>query len=171
MRFERLGLEFGVKLAAEKPRMVRRLNDLDVILVGSSAGDAQSRSGQNLFVVAVEFVAMAMALADFQLPIGAMSEGARFEFAGPCTQAHRAAHFVHAEKFAEFVDDAVWGLRVAFGGVGAFQSSDVASVFHGSALHAKAHAEERHLVHARLLNRLNHTLHAALTDTTWNEDP
>ena len=71
MRFERLGFEFGVELAAEEPWMVGRFDDLDVIFVGSAAGDAEAGAGQNFFVVTIEFVAMAVTLADFGFAVGA----------------------------------------------------------------------------------------------------
>ena len=65
MRLERLGLEFGMELAAEEEGMVGNLDDLDVGAVGRGAGDAHAGAGEQRFVFAVEFVAMAVALADF----------------------------------------------------------------------------------------------------------
>jgi len=68
-----------MKLAAKKPRVVGCFDDFDVVFVGGAAGDAQTCVGQNFFVVAVEFVAVAVALADFQLAVSPMSEGAGFQ--------------------------------------------------------------------------------------------
>ena len=65
MRLERLGLELGMELAAQIPGMVRQLADLDVNAVGSFAGQPQAVLLQHGLVFAVEFVAMAVALADF----------------------------------------------------------------------------------------------------------
>src|SRR6202035_3546634 len=113
MWLERPGFELWMELAAQKPRMVRSFDDLDVILVRSAAGDAQARGGKYPFVIAIELVAVAMALADFELAVGFGGERAGLEFAGPRTQAHGATHFIDAEQFAEFVDDAMRGLRVA----------------------------------------------------------
>ena len=45
MRFERLGLKFGMELAAEEPWMVGSFDDFDVILVGSATGDTQTGGG------------------------------------------------------------------------------------------------------------------------------
>jgi hypothetical protein len=45
MRFEGLGFEFGVELAAEEPRVVRGFDDFDVVVVGSAAGDTESGGG------------------------------------------------------------------------------------------------------------------------------
>ena len=44
MRLERLRFEFGMELAAEEPGMVGSLEDFDVSVVGSVAGDAQARA-------------------------------------------------------------------------------------------------------------------------------
>jgi len=72
VRLERLGLELGVKLAAEKPRMLGGFDDLDVIFVGGAAGDEQAGVGQSFLVVAIEFVAVAVAFADFRFAVGAI---------------------------------------------------------------------------------------------------
>src|SRR5512140_988121 len=64
MRLQRLGFELGVKLAAEEPGMVRDLANLDVDAVGRRARDAQSVSGQDFLVLAVELEAVAVAFAD-----------------------------------------------------------------------------------------------------------
>ena len=61
----RLGLELGMELAAQVPGMVGELADLDVGAVGRLAGDAQAGGLQAVLVLAVEFVAVPVALADF----------------------------------------------------------------------------------------------------------
>ena len=107
VRLERFRFEFRVELAAEKPRVVGGLDDFDVIFVGRASSDAQARSDQRFFVVAIEFVAMAVAFADFELAVSLVREGTRLELAGPRAQAHSAAHFIHAEQLAQFIDYAV----------------------------------------------------------------
>src|SRR5580693_398749 len=42
MRGERLGLEFGMELATEKPRMIWRFHNFDVDAVRRTAGDAET---------------------------------------------------------------------------------------------------------------------------------
>src|SRR5579885_2797828 len=71
MRLEWLRLEFRVELAAEEVRMVRNLKDLDVSSVRRGSGNAKSSAGEQRFVLAIEFVAMTMTLADLRLAIGA----------------------------------------------------------------------------------------------------
>ena len=72
---EGLGFEFGVELAAEEVGMAGDLDDLDVGLVGRGARDAQAGAGEQGFVLAVELVAVTVALADLRCPaVGAAGE-------------------------------------------------------------------------------------------------
>ncbi len=65
MRLQGLGLELGMELAAEKIWMAGNLYDLDVGLVGRRARDAEACAGEQGLVLAVEFVAVTVTLADF----------------------------------------------------------------------------------------------------------
>jgi len=62
MRSQGLGLEFGMELAAYEPRVVGGFDDFDVDAVGGASGDAEASAGERVFVFAIEFVAVAMAL-------------------------------------------------------------------------------------------------------------
>src|SRR5207245_11740959 len=64
MRLHGLGLELGVELAAQIPRVAGNLADLHVSVVRGLAGDAQASGRQSLFVLAVEFVAVAVPFVD-----------------------------------------------------------------------------------------------------------
>src|SRR5215471_1828338 len=81
VRLQRLRLELRVKLAPDEVRMVRQFNHFDVGSVGSRTGNAQSRRGQGLFILAIEFVTVAVTLADFGLAVDAVSQGPRLDFA------------------------------------------------------------------------------------------
>ena len=83
VRRERLRFEFRMELASQKPRVVRGLDNLHVLAVGRSSGDAESGVGQRLFVFAVEFVAVAVAFADIGCAVGAEGRGILFDLAGP----------------------------------------------------------------------------------------
>ena len=72
---EGLGFELGVELAAEEVGVAGDLDDFDVGLVGSGAGDAQAGAGEQGFVLAVELVAVTVALADLRCAaVGAAGE-------------------------------------------------------------------------------------------------
>ena len=74
MRRQRLGLEFRMELAADEPRMVRHLDDFDVLAIRRAAGDAETGVGQRLFVFAIEFVAVAVPLGNFGGAVSASRE-------------------------------------------------------------------------------------------------
>src|SRR5579863_6968808 len=88
MRFERLGFELWMELAAQKPGMVRNLADFHVNGVGSLAGDPQPSARQNLFVLPVELVTMPMTFADLRRSVSAFGEASRCEQAGIRSQPH-----------------------------------------------------------------------------------
>src|SRR5580704_14006130 len=101
MRLERFGLELGMKLTAQEPRMVGLLHDFHVGAVRRMSGDTHTGSHKPLLVIAVELVAVPVALADFSRAIGPVGKRAWFDSARPRAQAHRAAHLVDAEQFAQ----------------------------------------------------------------------
>src|SRR5215472_583076 len=160
-----------MELAAEEPWMLGRFDNLDVVFVGRASRDFYSRSHQGLFEVAVEFIAMPVALADLQFPVRFVRERARLEFARPRAQSHGAAHFVHAEQFAQFVNYAIRRLRIEFRAVRLLQSRDVARILDRRALHPQANPEERHFVFARVLDGVHHSLNPALAESAWYENP
>src|SRR5260370_29347522 len=101
---------------------------------------------------AVEFIAVAMALADFELAVSLMRKRSGLQLAWPRAEPHGAAHFVHAQQFAQFINHAVGRLRIEFGTVRLLQSRYIARVFNRRALHAQANAEEGNFVLASKLN-------------------
>src|SRR5690348_3823001 len=71
---ERLGLEFGMELAADEPRMIRNLDNFHVDAIGRASSDAEPGVGQSFLVIAIEFVAMAMALGNFSRAVSLRGE-------------------------------------------------------------------------------------------------
>src|SRR5437868_5276197 len=120
--------------------MTRNLNDFYVSSIGSCAGDAQSASGQRALIFAVEFITVAMALADLELTVSFVRQRARFDFARPCAQAHRAPEFFNAAQLAQFVDHSVWGGLIELRGICFFQPADVAGKFDACGLHAQTNS-------------------------------
>src|SRR5664280_2030658 len=72
MRFHRFGLELGMELAAEIPRMIGDLADLDIGLVRRLARDAQPSGFQPVLVFPVELVAVTVTLVDLAHTVGAV---------------------------------------------------------------------------------------------------
>src|SRR5712672_3569389 len=98
MRLQWLRFEFWMELAADEERVIRDLDHLDVRAVRCRAGDAQAAAGEHGFVFAVEFVAMAMALADFKIAVDAVRQRVGLYLARPRAQAHGAAQLVDATQ-------------------------------------------------------------------------
>src|ERR1700723_1037566 len=113
---------------------------------------------------------MAVALGNLHRAIGFGREGAGLEFAGPRSEAHGAAHFVHTEKFAEFVDDAIRSGGIEFGAISVFDMRNLARVFDRRALHAETDAEERDFFLAGVGDGVNHSGDAAFAETAGNQN-
>src|ERR1700693_3702371 len=112
MRLQRLRLELGMKLASDEMRMIRQSHNLNVSSVGRRAGDVQPSRHHRLFVLAVEFVTMAVALADLELAINLVRQRIKLNLASPCAQTHGAAKFFDAAQLAQLIDHAMWRRRI-----------------------------------------------------------
>ena len=77
VRAQGLRLEFRVELAAEEPGVVSDLDDLHVGIVRGHPRKAQAVGHQNLFILAVVFIAVAVALGNVQSAVGLMGKGPR----------------------------------------------------------------------------------------------
>ena len=122
------------------------------------------------FVLAVEFVAVAVAFGDFGGAVGVGGERAGLHDAGPRAEAHGAAHLFDAGELAEFVDDAVGGGGVELAGVGVLEPADVAGVLDAGGLHAEADAEVGDVVLAGVADGVEHAFDAALAEAAGDED-
>src|SRR5579862_1640413 len=171
MRSKWLRFEFGMKLAANEPRMIGHFDNFDIHAIGRPAGDAESGARERLLVLAIKFVTMAMALRNFQRAVSLMRKRPGLEFAWPRTQPHRAAHLVDAQQFAQFVNHAIRGRRIEFRAVRIFNARNLPRVFDRRALHPKTNPKERDFLLARISNRLHHSRDAALAESARNENP
>ena len=167
---ERFGFELWVELAAEEEGMGGDLYDFDVGGVGGGSGEAQAGSGEDGFVLAVELVAVAVALGDFGGAVGGGGEGIGFHDAGPGSEAHGAAHLFDAGELAEFIDDAMGGAGVELAGVGVFQAADVAGVLNAGGLHTEADTEVGGVGLAGIADGVEHALNAALAEAAGDQD-
>src|SRR5438105_12677641 len=107
MRLQRLRFELRMELAANKMRMAGNFDYLYIRSVGRGPADLQPAAGEYRFIFAIEFVAVAMALADLKLAVSAVSERLRLQFAGPRAQPHGAAQLINSTQLAQLVDDAM----------------------------------------------------------------
>ena len=91
MGLQWLGLELGMELAPDEMWMIRQLHHLHIGAVWSRSGNAQAAGHQWLLVLAVEFVTMAVPLADLEHTVNPMRQRIRLDPASPRTQPHGSA--------------------------------------------------------------------------------
>src|SRR5882672_3676875 len=171
--------EFRMELAADEPRVRWQLDHFAQLLALGEAGNAQALVLQPLHVLAVDFVAVAVAFVDHVRAVDLAREAPGLEGGALGAQAHRAAEiglFVAALDAAVAVlplgherDHRVRRVAVEFRAVRAREPDDVARELDHRELHAQADAEVRDLVLAHVLDRLHHAFHAALAETARNE--
>src|ERR1017187_9092914 len=164
MRMHRFGLELGVELAAQVPRMARDFANFHVGLVRRLPRNPQPRGHQRLFVLAVEFVAVAVPFHNLARPVGPACEAILHQPARPAAQAHGPAQLIDALQLTQFEDDAVRRPRVELRGIRILQAAHVARVLDHHGLHAQADAEVRYLVLARIADGVDHALDSALAE-------
>ena len=141
VRLVRLGLEFGMALHPEEPRVVFQLDDLDQAALGIPATDRHAGLLEARHVVVVDLKAVAVALGDDLLAVCLPRERAGLEFALVGAEAHRAALEDDMALFVHQRDDRMRGGHVEFHGVGVFEPEHIARVVNDRDLHAEAEAE------------------------------
>src|SRR5258706_2378962 len=164
--------EFRVELAADEPRMRRQLDHLAQLLALGDAGNAQALVLQSLQVLVVDLVAVAVALVDRVRAVDLAREAPGFERGALSAQAHRPAEFglfvaaldpaVAILPFGHERDHRAGRFAVELGRVRPGQAHHVSRELDHRELHAQAYAEIGYLVLARVLDRLHHSLDAAL---------
>src|SRR5580765_4990627 len=102
MRLQRLRLELRMELAAEEIGMVGNFNYLNICSVRGCSGDAEAAAGQHRFILAVEFITVAMALTDLHCAISFAGLAVRFQLAGPRAQSHGPTQFVDTRQLTQF---------------------------------------------------------------------
>src|SRR6185437_5370331 len=170
MRFQRLRFEFRVKLAAEKPGVIRHFADFDVHAIGRLAGEPHAMLGKRLFELAIEFVAVAMALADLFHAISAGGETSIRKLAGIGAEPHGPPQFIYALQFAELEDDPVRRCGIELSRIGIGETTNIAGKFNHHGLHAKTDSEVGNAVFASAANRIEHAGYAPLTESARNEN-
>src|SRR5208282_2599992 len=126
MRLERLRLELRMKLAPDEMRMIGQLDHLDVSPVRRRTRDFHTGGCHRLLILAIEFVTMAVPLANFGLAVNSEGESVRFNLARPGAKPHRPAEFLYSAQFAQLVDHAMRRRRIELARIRIRQSHHVA---------------------------------------------
>src|SRR5208337_210770 len=125
MRLQRLRLKLRMKLAADEVRVIGQLDHLDISSVRCGPGNPQARSRERVFVFAVEFITVPVALADLKLAIDPVRQGSRLDFARPRAQPHGAAQLFHATQLAQLIDHAMRRGGIELAGIGFGQPTHI----------------------------------------------
>ena len=136
-------LQLGMELAADEPRMIRQLDDLDELAVGREAAQLHAVLDEQLAVLVRDFITMAMALAHLRLAVDLGGARAARQPARIRAEAHRAAHVRHVLLRFHQRDDGIVALRRELRRVAVVEAADVARELDDRRLHAEANAEER----------------------------
>ena len=180
MSSTRIGRELGMELHAKEERMVGQLHHLGEIFARRAGRDHHALGLELRHIGIVHLIAVTMALAhDRAVDLVGQSAGlhGHFLLAEPERAAHVArgiALFNAAGVILPLGDERHNGVRrvqVKLGGVGAAQAADVPGKFDDGGLHPEADAQVRNLVHAGVLDRLDHALGAALAKAARNHQP
>src|SRR5215475_9498567 len=170
MRLEWLRLKFRMELAANEMRMISQFYHFDISAIRCRSRNAQAGRRHRLFVFPIEFITMAMPLADFTLFVNAKCQCVGLDLASPCAQAHCAAEFFHPPQLTQLVNHTMRRCGVEFTGISLSQTNYIARKFNTRCLHSQANAEVRHLVLTCIADRDQHTLNTAFAEPTRNEN-
>ncbi len=181
MAVPRGGLELGVELHADEPRMhlARQLDDLGELFALRERGDDEARAAELVEVVHVRLVAVAVALGD-NVAVDLVRQRARGDVGALRAQAHGAAQ---VGGLAARLDGAVGilplgdqrdhGVRrggVELSAVGVLEARHMACVLDGGHLHAQADAQVGYLLLAGVARRADLAFHAARAEAAGHED-
>src|SRR5260370_18063331 len=150
--------------------MVGTLADLPVHAVGRLSRDAQTASGENLLVFAIELVAVTVPLADLRGRVCPARKAALGEQARVSAQPHRTAEFIHAFQLTQFVNDAIRRRLIELGRVGVLQPAHIARKLNHHGLHAQTNSEIWNFALAPIADSGNHAFHAALAESARNQN-
>ena len=114
---------------------------------------------------------MAVALLDHALAVRAGGAAALGQHHRVEPQPHRPPLVGDVPLLGQEVDHVVRGRWIELRGIGAVEAADVAGILDDRALHAETDAEVGHLVLARVSDRLDLALDAAIAEASGDEDP
>src|SRR5690606_2959151 len=134
---------------------------------------------QTRYIHVIHFITMTMALVDFA---AVYFEGARvrLDWATLSAFAHRATQIRRVVALFNFTfailpfgdqgHDWMRRRRIKFRAIGATQTSDIASKFHNSQLHAQTYAQIRHTMFTGIANGLDFPFSTALAEAARNQN-
>src|SRR4030095_14375343 len=150
-----------VDVAADEPRMIAELHDLDKRAIRAQAAQSQAVLDERVAILVRYLVAVSVPLAHLRNPVDLGSLAAACETARIRAESHGAAHVGHVLLRLHEADDGVLALRSELARVAVVEPEHVARKLDDRRLHSQADAEERESCLARRPDRLDHALHAS----------
>jgi len=123
--------------------MISDLYDLYQAMVRVFAGDEESGLAQDIFVVRVELIAVAVSLGDVDTAVRLFCKRSLFQETKVLTQPHRASQVLDTFEFPPLKEYFVGRFGVELCAVGILQADNAAGIFDGCSLHSQADAEKR----------------------------
>src|SRR5207253_4444281 len=170
MRPARPGIELGMELGRQKPRMMLQLDDLDQTTVRRDSAQHEAVLDEPITIGIVQFVAVPMPFVHFELAIGFKGSRALLDRARITSQAHGAALVFDAALIVHEINNGRWALRQEFGAVGVAQAGNISGKFNDRALHPKAKPQERNPLFAGVLDGRNLSLDAPPPEPSGNNN-
>src|SRR4051812_20053377 len=171
--------ELRVELHPDEERMARQLHHLGQVLARRARRHLVALRLELRQIDVVHLVAVAVALIDLR-PVDRRGGGARLHRAALRPQAHGAAEvgLVRApldaagavKPFGDERDDRVWRVGIELRAVRTGKPAGIAGKFDGRELHAEADAEVRDAVLARIADRADLAIGAALAEAPGHQD-
>src|SRR5450631_2525175 len=113
---------------------------------------------------------MAVPLANVARAVSFLRHAALRQVARPGPQPHGAPQIVDALQLAQLIDHAVRRARIEFGRIRRLQPANVARELDHHGLHAQANTEIGDLAFARIADRVQHAVYAALAEAARHQD-
>ena len=133
----RPGFELRMCLCRNEPRMGRDLDHLDDAAVRRESAQRHPVFLQDVAVIVVYFIAVAVAFADLSCAVQFLGEGAFFEHARICAEAERASNVFHTDLIRHDVDDRMGGIRFQLHAVRVIITDYISGELYDGELHAR----------------------------------
>src|SRR5688500_18319633 len=162
-------LQLRVELAADEPRMVSQLHDLDERPVRTQPAESKSLLDEHVAILIRDLVPMAMALAHLGHAIHLSGLATASEATRVRAEPHRAAHVGDVLLGFHQTHHGVLALRGELARVAVIELEDVARELDDRGLHSEADAEERQVRLTGRANRLDHAFHPTDAESAGHE--
>src|SRR5436190_8561946 len=159
MRPRRPRLELRMELAADEPRMLRVLDDLDELTVGTHAGELEATLDEHVAILVGHLVAVTMPLADLRRTIDLGGPGPASEACRVRAEPHGPTHVRHVLLRLHQGDDGVVAFRRELGRMAVFEAAYVPRKLDDGGLHAETDAEERQAGYTGMADGFDHPVH------------